>query len=391
MSDKHKHNSLYAAFDLFPTSKGASTHIHHMAGSLFDFFQGGLLYALGNKVLVEREVEGNIAIRRFCASIPNYLQRATAYTAALAAEIEQAPALQLAHFRDIWSGLAILQQKRNYKTLFEVNGFPSIELPYRYSSIPDATLNKIQKLELWCCEQADQIITPSEVIKQNLLQRGVEAQKLLVVPNAAEHAPAYSDDIELPPSPYIIYFGALQPWQGLDTLIKAFASLKDLPLNLLIVSANRQKQSKEYCKLAQRLELGERVIWRHQLEKPQLNSYIKGALLSIAPLNECSRNIDQGCSPLKIFESLACGTPVVASDLPVVREILQDKQTGRLFQPDRPQSLARLIRYLFESPADCQQLAENGRQLIATRYNWQTIKQQMHSIYSQMVDHEPRS
>ena len=56
----HKHKSLYAAFDLYPSSKGAVTHISHNIETLFNFFNGGLLYVLGNENMPVYHDEGNI-------------------------------------------------------------------------------------------------------------------------------------------------------------------------------------------------------------------------------------------------------------------------------------------------------------------------------------------
>ena len=69
----------------------------------------------------------------------------------------------------------------------------------------------------------------------------------------------------------------------------------------------------------------------------------------------------QGCAPLKILESMASGMPVVASDLPAVRELLADGEHGRLVAPDRPGELARAIRVLLDFPERRARLAANAR------------------------------
>ena len=131
--------------------------------------------------------------------------------------------------------------------------------------------------------------------------------------------------------------------------------------------------------------MAENIVWKLQLEKPELNTLIRNAVLTVAPLKECSRNINQGCSPLKVFESWACGTPVIASDLPVVREILEDHVSGRIVPPDRPQSLARMIRFLWEYPELRRELGERGKTLIESTYCWEKIEQQMRSLYQSLL------
>lgn len=382
MIHQQHYKALYAAFDLFPTSKGASTHIAHMARYLFDFYGNGLLYTLGNETYPDFESEGNTDIIRFSKRIPHYLNRAFEYSHHLEHTLRDHTEIKHIHFRDIWSGLGIFNSSTKAKTLFEVNGLPSIELPYRYPNLTRATLGKIERLEELCLTRSTHIIAPSGVIQTMLMSRGVSQDKIDIIPNAADANPPFEKQDNLPGS-YILYFGALQNWQGIDTLLKAFAGLKDIPdLKLVICSSNRQKVSKPYIKLADKLGIAENTIWHHQLNKPVLNTWIKNAMLSIAPLRECSRNIQQGCSPLKIYESMACGTAVIASDLPVSREILDDNVTGKLVPPDRPQELSRAIRILIEYPQVRQKLAQNGLKYIQTVANWDVVKNKLESVYT---------
>jgi len=382
MMNQKQYKALYAAFDLFPTSKGASTHIAHMAKYLFDFYGNGLLYTLGNETYPDYESEGNTDIIRFSKRIPHYLNRAFEFSHHLEHQLRAHPEINHIHFRDIWSGLGIFNSPSKAKTLFEVNGLPSIELPYRYPHLTKATLGKIERIEDLCLAKSSHIIVPSEVIKSMLLSRGINAQKIDMIPNAAETNPKFEKQDALPQK-YILYFGALQNWQGVDTLLKAFAGLKDMSgLKLVICSSNQQKLSKQYVKLAEKLEIAENTIWHHQLEKPVLNTWIKNALLTIAPLRECSRNIQQGCSPLKIYESMACGTAVIASDLPVTREIIDDNVTGKLVPPDRPQELSRAIRILLEYPDTRQDLAQSGLQYIQSVANWESVKDKLETVYA---------
>ncbi len=376
--------ALYAAFDLFPSSKGASTHIAHMSSFLFDKYNGGQLYVLGNHVYEAYEKEGNVEVFRYNEQIPNFLMRAQKYSAELAKFVQNNATPDLVHFRDIWGGLGLLSKKRSYKAVFEVNAFPSVELPYRYNNLSKSTLKKLENIENFCLNNSDVIITPSNVIKENILKRGFDEQKVKVVTNAGDLNPQTQELTDLPKN-YILYFGALQIWQGVDDLLKAMALLKDLDLHLVICSANRPKQVKNFKKLVAKLGIEDKVEWKFQLEKPVLNTVIKNALLSIAPLKECSRNLDQGCSPLKIFESFACNTTVIASDLPVTREIITHKESGYLVRPERPQELSRTIRLLYEYPEMNQRLAKNGRALIEEKYNWGLIRQQMEDIYDSLL------
>lgn len=363
--------ALYAAFDRFPTRKGASTHIARFAPALFDEYGGGLLYVVGDERLPVHQVEDDVEIVRFCAPLPNFLDRAVAFGEHLARLLDEAgDGLEVCHFRDPWSGVPILERPHRYATVFEVNALPSIELPYAFPSIAPRTLGKIRAAERFCLERADRIVTPSRTTRDLLVGEGVPFSKIDVVPNGADPVPPLPRPFEAPDE-YLIYFGALQPWQGIDTLLKAFARLADLEtLRLVVCGSGRSRHARAAEKLAGKLGLAGRVIWRWELPSSELEPWLGNALLSVAPLRACSRNVEQGCAPLKILESLAAGVPVVASDLPPVREIVTDGVEGRLVAPDRPAELARAIRLLFHFPDTRAEMAVAARERAARDFTW---------------------
>ena len=378
---------LYAAFDVFPSSKGAATHIAQFANTLFEYTNGGILCALGGKYLPKEQRENNITIKRLKLKNVNYLQRAEAFSKFVSNQIEleeEQTSLNICHFRDIWSGMAILKPDRNYKTVFEVNGLPSVELPYRYANLTQNFIQKLRNRELFCLKEADIIVTPSQTTAQFLQSIGTPLSKIEVISNGAFIPDKFDKPVGLPEK-YLIYFGALQTWQGVDVLLKAFAGLKDFDdLHLLICHAGSRKMAKPYKKLAKKLEIDQKVIWQEQLDQPTLWASIQHALVSVAPLKEGNRNIIQGCNPLKILESMACGTPVIASELPVCQELFQDNIQGKLVPPDRPAMLSRAIRFLIDYPDLAIELGKNGEKLIVQSFTWENKKEVLKALYSRL-------
>ncbi len=374
--------ALYAAFDRFPTRKGASTHIARFAPALFEACGGGLLYVVGDEALPAHQLEGDVEIVRFSVPFPNLLDRAVAFGEHLARLLDEADdALEICHFRDPWSGVPILERSHRYATVFEVNALPSIELPYAYPSIAPRTLGKIRAAERFCLDAADRIVTPSRTTRDLLVGVGVPASKIDVVPNGADPVPPLPRPFEAPDE-YLIYFGALQPWQGIDTLLRAFARLADLEdLRLVVCGSGRSRHARSAERLAGKLGLDGRVVWRWELPSSELEPWLANALLSVAPLSACSRNVEQGCAPLKILESLAAGVPVVASDLPPVREIVTDEVEGRLVTPDRPADLARAIRVLLHFPAIRAEMAAAARDRAARDFTWDRSLSILEGVY----------
>ena len=386
--------SLYAAFDRFPTRKGASTHIARFAPCLFEHAGGGLLYVMGDTTLpvqqLERETWGEVEILRFSLPVENFLERVSAFGACLEHVLDEAgDGLSIAHFRDPWSGVPILSRPHRYATVFEVNALPSIELPHAYPGIAPRTLEKIRATEMFCLQGCDAIVTPSQTTRVLLESLGVPAAKITVVPNGAELIPACPRPADAP-GQYLIYFGAMQSWQGIDTLLRAFARLADLDdLHLVICGAHQSRDARRSERFADRLGLQSKILWRWELPMGELAPWIANAELSLAPLRECARNVTQGCAPLKILESMAAGVAVVASDLPPVRELISDGVEGRLIAADRPAELARAIRVLMAYPERRRAMGESGRERIAGEFSWQRSLQALRDVY-QSIDPDRR-
>ncbi|VAW69430.1 hypothetical protein MNBD_GAMMA10-2358 [hydrothermal vent metagenome] len=376
--------ALYAAFDLYPSQKGASTHIQQFASTLFTHYKSGLLYVLGDDELSAHQREDNVEIVRFVQQHANFIHRTRAYGKFLQNILsQQKHSLALCHFRDPWSGVPILSVKnRPYRTVYEVNGLPSIELPYAFPHIATPTLEKISALEDLCLQECDAIVVPSFTIENNLIARGVAQSKITVIPNGASILPTTAQAGPDLPEQYILYFGAVQPWQGVDTLLRAFSLLSDLEsLKLVICCSVKPRHTKQYIKLTEKLGIGARVIWKYRLSEAQLLPWKTHALASIAPLTECSRNLQQGCSPLKIIESMAVSVPVIASDLPVTREIVDNKVNGLLVKAQRPAEFSRAVRLLLDYPDMRKQLATQAREKIKQNFQWEMAREKLSELY----------
>jgi glycosyltransferase involved in cell wall biosynthesis len=377
-------HSLYAAFDRFPSRKGAAIHIDRFARTLFETFGGGTLFVLGGGELPRHQVEGNVEIRRFADDVPNFLDRALRFGAWLGQHVDRM-SVRIAHFRDPWSGAPLVLRPHGYTAVYEVNALPSIELPSLFPDLGPKTLEKIRRLELDCCAEADLIVTPSQTTARLLERLGVDAAKIEVIPNGADlDAPAPRPAGA--PARYLLYFGAAQSWQGLDTLLRAFARLADFDDLRLVLCASKDTRAWRACaRLAERLGVAERIVWQYELHEPELARWRQHALVSVAPLTDCERNVTQGCAPLKILESMASGTAVVASDVPPVRELIRDRENGWLVHPERPAELARAIRILLEQPEKARALGGSARRTIAERFTWERSTDALRRAYAKGV------
>jgi glycosyltransferase involved in cell wall biosynthesis len=89
--------------------------------------------------------------------------------------------------------------------------------------------------------------------------------------------------------------------------------------------------------------------------------------------------------PIKMFEYMAASLPVIASDFPVYREILDDGRCGCLIPPEDPAALARAVEWIFGHPDEARQMGEHGRRRVERLYAWQAEREKLVSFYGRFA------
>jgi len=89
--------------------------------------------------------------------------------------------------------------------------------------------------------------------------------------------------------------------------------------------------------------------------------------------------------PVKMFEYMAAGIPVIASDFPLWRDIIKSNDCGLLVDPLDPAAIAQAIDYLVNNPDEAQRMGANGRKAVNERYNWAIEEQKLFAFYDRTL------
>jgi hypothetical protein len=89
--------------------------------------------------------------------------------------------------------------------------------------------------------------------------------------------------------------------------------------------------------------------------------------------------------PTKLFEYMAARVPVVASDFPLYRAIVEGAGCGIVVDPTSPHAIAEAVRYLLDHPEDAQAMADRGRAAMLERYNWHASKEALLELYARVL------
>ena len=389
----------YSAFDVVPSPKGASTHITAFVEGLAAAGAEVELVCVGNGLLPESGHYAGARVQRIGKdTAETFLGRALEFGESAAARLRRAGrgAYQVCHFRNAWCGLPIVEAaaELGYRTVFEVNGLPSIELKHHYPALRgSATLDRIRQREILTLLQADAVICPSRVTAAFLESLGIEPERLTVIPNGMD--PAQFVTTPLPPpraTAQLLYVGTLADWQGLPLLLEALALVRQRhAVQLRIVGSGRARQRRRLERCTQRFALEGAVSVLQPIEQQLVPALIADADLCLAPLSYNERNVTQGCCPLKVIEYMACGRPVVAANLPVVRELVRDGVDGLLFEPDSASELARSILRVLEQRELALHLAQSAARRAHNQFTWHRAQQALLAVYDDLLGTTLRS
>lgn len=382
---------LYSAFDIVPSPKGASTHIIHNLRGLVDCgYEVHLMTPSDGVLPLDDTLEGATVTRVPQDLSQNFLARAADFGRAVMRHVALAAPYDVVHYRSVWCGLPLAQARRTrgYKTLFEVNGLPSVELKYHYPGIEPELLTKIKEQELATLHLSDAIICPSHVTRDYLASLGLPRGLVTVIPNGV--SPSDFSLSPLPPRdgrvPTLLYIGTLADWQGLDVLIKALPKiLERTPVQLQIVGRGRSRQRKMLAKFIRKLGLTEHVSVLPAVPHHEVPALIAAADICVAPLGLNDRNVTQGACPIKVLEYMAAGRPLLASNMPIVRELVREDVDALLFSPNDPNDLARQTLALLNDLELSKRLAESASERVLMKFTWHESQKKLRKVYEKLL------
>jgi glycosyltransferase involved in cell wall biosynthesis len=389
MRSSSRASILYAAFDNVPSPKGASTHITHFVRALHGRYPSTTLISVNRSPCLEIGTYLGVPHIRIGFSEANFLRRVELFREFISRHIRD-HRYHAVHFRSIWEGMPLLEfrDKGGYQTIYEVNGLPSLELPYHYPALKKSSslLQRLRSQEIWTMRSSDLIITPS-VLTANLISKaGVAEEKICLIPNGVDtdlFSPGESPGDE---EPFVIlYSGTLAPWQGIMTLLMAFREILDHGFaRLLILGSGRKSWVREYMKAARKLKISEHVDFIPPVDHASVVDYIRKAHVCVAPLEASQRNIIQGCNPIKVLEYMACRKAIVATDLAVTRALLTHGEDSLLFSEGKADELAR---YLMDLKSDVnlrERLAGRAHEKVKAHYQWKSSCEKLLNAYDEL-------
>lgn len=254
---------------------------------------------------------------------------------------------------------------KKFDILYTREGFAALFFP--------SLIYEIHMPEQMCAPSIvpKKIVVITKYIKDELVRRGLKPEDILVAPDATDPEllgkigkEEARKTLGFPGNKKIIlYWGNFKPWKGVDTLAEAAQKLRDE--FVVIVGATKELDLNRIREKTAKLS---NILVKGFQPPEELPKYLAAADVLVLPNSAKDENSLFYTSPLKLFEYMAADRPIVASDLPSLREILNNRNAV-FFKPDSPESLATTIKMLLSHDELQKQLARQAREDVE-EYTW---------------------
>jgi glycosyltransferase involved in cell wall biosynthesis len=265
-----------------------------------------------------------------------------------------------------------LARRRSIPLVLEVNA-PLADEQQRYRGLTFPWLARSLERTVW--RGADLVVAVSEALRGHLQAAGVAASRVRVLPNAADTGLFYPEVdgeqvrrcLNLAGRFVVGFAGTFKAWHGVELLLEAFGDLHalDSSMHLLLVGDGPLRPALEQHVRGARLE--QAVTFTGPVAHDDMPAYLAAMDVAVAPYPALENFY---FSPLKLFEYMAMGKPVVVSRVGHVAPVVIEGETALQFDPGDRAGLVECIQQLRRDATLCRELGRKASSLIQSNSTW---------------------
>jgi glycosyltransferase involved in cell wall biosynthesis len=247
---------------------------------------------------------------------------------------------------------------------------------FHYQFVAPRVLNNAKYLFVMS-EQFKEESLMSKVFSNNervrIIPQGVDTTKFR--PDVKKQLiPEINDD-----SPFVLFVRTLDNahyHSGLNYLIQAMINVKT-KCHLVVVGDGELKEY--YQQLTCESGVSNRVHFIGKVSNENLPSYYSACTLFVLPSAETEN------ASIVILEAMACGKPVIATEVGGSKQLIDNERNGYLVAPKKPDALSTMINYIIDHPDIANIVGKNARENVVTTSSWEVVAKQVDSTYQCLV------
>ena len=255
---------------------------------------------------------------------------------------------------------------------------------------------RFRRMETKVLRQADAVVCISETLRHEAVQRGVDPERVFVVPNAVSselsskrpphelHA-RVNDELSRSKTTCVVgYIGSLRSLEGVDLTADAVAELHHTghDVRLFVLSGeNGQQALRNRCL---RLNIQDVAVVAGPVPHEDVGAFYD--LIDLFVVSRPDTRVTRLVTPIKPFEAMMHGKTVVVSNLPALEEIVNDGVTGLVYEADDARALADVLRQCLEERASALRLGEAAKEWVLEHRVWNNVVDVLPEIYTKALE-----
>lgn len=274
--------------------------------------------------------------------------------------------------------LGVLLKLFGYKVIYDVHeDLPKDILSKEWLPIIfRSVLSKVVKVtEFLCTACFDGIITVTEPINK----RFRHPNKVIV--KNYPRLDNYKDFASVSREEYVVYIGDITLIRGVIEMVEAINISASNNIKLKLGGRFAPPELRDQILNETNSSKIEFCGW---LSQEEIAKILSKAMCGLVVLHPVSGYLN--AYPVKMFEYMASGTPVIASDFPLWRTIIKDAECGLLVNPMKPLEIAEAIQWLLDHPEEAKKMGESGRKAVMEKYNWAKEEKKLLDLYQHLID-----
>lgn len=246
-----------------------------------------------------------------------------------------------------------------------------------------------RRQETVVAQEADAVVAISNGLRNELIARGVDERKIIVVPNSVDpqiFSPrprdrALASEFGLEDRQVLGFLGSMTGYEGLVDLVTALASLRKGGLDVCALLVGDGPAFREVREAARVLGVQDHLIMPGRV--PHTDAPRWYSLMNVAVYPRRPAQVTELVPPLKPLEAMAMELPVVASNVSAISETLIHRENGFLFNKGDVNELTDLLGEVIGAPDRSMAVARNARRDVEKRFTWSRAANTLDGLYEQ--------
>lgn len=269
-------------------------------------------------------------------------------------------------------------KKLGKKVIFDAHeDLPKQLLGKQYLNKPSRKLLSIgvKAYEKYACKVFDYIITATPFIKDKFLKINKNTVDINNFPILGElsNETAWSEKKD-----EVCYVGTIGQVRGIKELVKAMGLTTGIELNLVGTFSDSalEAETKTYTGWEKVNEFG-------FLDRDSIANIFSQSKAGIVTFLPSPNHMD--AQPNKMFEYMSSGMPIITSNFPLWKEIVEGNNCGICVNPLEPNEIAHAIEYIINHPKAAEQMGDNGKKAVREKYNWGVEEEKLFKLYEKLI------